>query len=115
MKVGFITEKLALTPEQSQGFWPVYNEFQEKQETLRREARPQRRLAQMNDNEIQAMLNKQLDAEAKLLELRRTYMVRLQDVITIRQVALLQQAERDFNKQVVERLLEMRRRRNKRG
>lgn len=113
MKIAFITEKLALSPEQSQVFWPVYNEFQEKQEALRREARPSRTLEQMSDRDIKAMLEKQLETEADLLQLRRTYMVRLQEVITIRQVALLQKAERDFNKQVVERLLEMRRRNNR--
>lgn len=115
MKVAFITEKLALSPEQSQAFWPVYNEYQEKRETLRSEARPKRTLAQMNDSDIKAMLDKQLETEVKLLDLRRTYFDRLQEVITVRQVALLQQAERDFNKQIVERLLEMRRRRNNRG
>lgn len=115
MKVAFITEKLALSPEQSQAFWPVYNEYQEKREALRSEARPKRTLAQMNDSDIKAMLDKQLETEVKLLDLRRTYFDRLQEVITVRQVALLQQAERDFNKQVVERLLEIRRRRNNRG
>lgn len=115
MKVAFITEKLALSPEQSQAFWPVYNEYQDEREALRRKARPNRSLAQMSDGDIKAMLAQQLETEAKLLDLRRTYFDRLQEVITIRQVALLQQAERDFNKQVVERLLEMRRRRNNRG
>ena len=30
MRVGFITQKLDLTSEEAQKFWPVYNEFQKK-------------------------------------------------------------------------------------
>ena len=36
LKVAFITEELDLTPEQSQGFWPLYNELQGKLRQLKK-------------------------------------------------------------------------------
>jgi len=35
-KIALITERLNLTPEQAQKFWPVYNEYSKKQQELRR-------------------------------------------------------------------------------
>ena len=37
LKVAFITEKLELTTEEAQKFWPIYNAFDEKQAELRHE------------------------------------------------------------------------------
>jgi len=113
MKVAFITDQLGLTPEQSQKFWPVYEEFQHKQQDIRRANRPGKNINQMSDVELEKQLYKNLENEAELLELKRTYLERFQEVITIRQIALLQKAERDFNRQVVERLLELRKRRGR--
>jgi len=113
MKVAFITEKIGLTPEQSQGFWPVYEEFQNKQRDIRRNNRPGKNINQMSDVELEKHLYQNLDNEAQLLALKRTYLERFQEVISIRQIALLQKAERDFNRQVVERLLELRKRRGR--
>jgi hypothetical protein len=113
MKVAFITEKIGLTPEQSQGFWPVYEEFQNKQRDIRQANRPGKNINQMSDVELEKYLYQNLENEAQLLELKRTYLERFQEVITIRQIALLQRAERDFNRQVVERLLELRKRRGR--
>jgi len=35
LKVAFLTEKLALTSEEAQKFWPIYNAFEEKQFEIR--------------------------------------------------------------------------------
>jgi len=113
MKVAFITEKLGLTPEQSQDFWPVYEAFQNKQRGIRQANRPGKNINQMSDVELEKHLYQNLENEAQLLELKRTYLERFQEVITIRQIALLHKAERDFNRQVVERLLELRKRRGR--
>src|SRR5579871_158017 len=34
-RVGLITQRLALTPEQAEKFWPIYNEFTQKRADLR--------------------------------------------------------------------------------
>ena len=37
-KIAFITEKLSLTSEEAQEFWPIYNEIEAKKETLRKKS-----------------------------------------------------------------------------
>lgn len=113
MKVAFITEKIGLTAEQSQGFWPIYNDFQDEQKAIRTAFNPPLGIAQMSDQDLEDHLYTMLDNEARLVELKRTYIRKFQEVITIRQIAQLQAAERDFNRQVVERLLELRKRRGR--
>ena len=38
-KTAYITTKLGLTPEEAQRFWPIYNEYDENREAIRREMR----------------------------------------------------------------------------
>ena len=35
LKVAFITDKLKLTPEESEKFWPVYNQYEAEQKRIR--------------------------------------------------------------------------------
>lgn len=116
MKVAFITEKINLTTEQAQQFWPLYNSFQENQKAIRQKYQPQKRLALMSDEEISTFLFNSLDQEAELLALKRKFFADAQDRITIRQIALLREAEKEFNKEVLRRMMEqqrnLRRRRN---
>ncbi|HPQ59614.1 MAG TPA: hypothetical protein PK499_13120, partial [Flavobacteriales bacterium] len=38
-KSAYLTQKMGLTPEEAQQFWPLYNEYDGKLEALRREMR----------------------------------------------------------------------------
>ena len=35
LKVAFITNELALTPDEASKFWPIYNSFEEKQQEIK--------------------------------------------------------------------------------
>ena len=35
MKIGFLTDRLNLTPEEAKEFWPVYNKYSDELEVLR--------------------------------------------------------------------------------
>ncbi|MEP4946352.1 MAG: hypothetical protein ABJU26_02325, partial [Flavobacteriaceae bacterium] len=39
LKVAYITEKISLTSEEAQSFWPVYNDYEEKKHALRKKER----------------------------------------------------------------------------
>jgi Spy/CpxP family protein refolding chaperone len=45
MKIAFITNKLELSPEEAQKFWPVYNQYNEKLKDLRKKRRQDEREA----------------------------------------------------------------------
>lgn len=56
-RIAYLTDQLALTPDEAEKFWPIYNEFLEKRKTLRKEYRQKKlnpdpkKSREENDNE----------------------------------------------------------------
>ena len=105
-RIAYLTEKVALTPDQAQRFWPVYNEFTAKRRDLHRRMRQLRpddpdglSDAQIKDNLSQALALRQQE-----VNLEKEYFEKFQKLITIRQVGKLFVAERQFTKEVLRRV-----------
>jgi hypothetical protein len=109
MKVAFITEKTGLTPEQAQNFWPLYNAYQAEQKSIRQKYRPGKRLEIMSDAELKTHLLNTLEQEEALLALKRQFFEDAQSSISIRQIVLLREAEQEFNKEVLRRMVDRQR------
>lgn len=106
-RIAYITDKLALTPEQAQQFWPLFNEFTAKRKELRQQTRVGLRnqdFSAMSDKEIRSALDDQFKLRQGEINLEKEYVDRFAKVITLRQVAQLMQAERDFTKELIQRL-----------
>jgi hypothetical protein len=104
LKIAFITEKLSLSPEESQQFWPIYNEYTSKRDALRKNVKPEKPVEQMSEQEAQRFLTGFLDQEQQQLDLKRDYMLRLQNVLPAKKVAMLGTAERQFKEKLLERI-----------
>lgn len=107
-RVAFITQKMELTASESAAFWPVYNEFRQKQKTLRESARPGKSLHMMNDAEAQEVIDSQLAAEADILALRREYFGKLSEIVPPRKLVRLTMLEQQFNREVLNTLRQRR-------
>ncbi len=109
MKVGFITEQLDLTVEESQKFWPVYNEFEGKREKIREEQHDlMRKFKQNSETLTEVELNKMAEdivakeqAEAKLVQ---EYLLRFKAVLPVKKVVALYAAEKQFNNHLLKQL-----------
>lgn len=108
MKVAFITEKIGLSTEQAQDFWPAYNAFQNKQKAIRQQYHTGKNINQMSDTELEEYLLNNLQQQQELLQLKRDFFEEAKKSISIRQIALLQEAEKEFNKEVLKRMMERR-------
>ncbi len=108
IKIAFITEELALTPEQSKGFWPIYNELQEKLKKQRGGEKGRPDFDAMSDAELETWLNNHLKAEEERVALSRIYVEKFKKVITVRQIVKLKKAEHDFKRQLLEHSKERR-------
>jgi Spy/CpxP family protein refolding chaperone len=99
-KIAFLTEKLNLTPEQSQKFWPIYNQLETEREALREKSRSLRNenLDAMSEVEIRNALNSRLSWRQSELNLDKQYMDRFLRVISVRQLATLYRSEREFTR-----------------
>ena len=110
-KSAYLTTKLALTPEEAQRFWPLYNAFDEQQDALRAEQRAmmrevQDRGASMTEAQAAELIEKNLENRRKELELEREYAGKFQKSIGAIKTVRLHRAERDFNREVLRRLKE---------
>ena len=108
-KIGLITERLNLTPEQAPQFWAVYNEYDSKRTELRRSIR--RTMGESSslaatDDKITNSQKQVLVLRKKELELEEEYMAKILKTITPRQFAELKQTESNFNKMLIEKLKE---------
>jgi hypothetical protein len=116
-KVAFITEKLSLTPEEAQGFWPIYNAFETKTENIRfKDIRAikirMRNNPELSEKEADELLDKLIKAEDAMHAAKLNLVNDLKTVISSEKIIKLKAAEDEFNKRLLERLKEFR---DKRG
>lgn len=99
-RIAYITRELALTPEQGQRFWPLYNEYSTRRRDLRKNHDQLRRSASATMTEDQARDNlKKIVAISKSeLNMTEDYFAKFQKVVSARQVAQLYKAEREFGR-----------------
>jgi hypothetical protein len=106
-KIGVITERLGLTPEQAEQFWPIYREFSEKRRNILGEMRNARRdfnPQTATEEENRAMMDLNFQVKERELNLEKEYSEKLLRVISTRQLVSLRQAEDDFRRMVLEQL-----------
>lgn len=106
-KVSMISNRLKLTTEQSEKFWPIYNEFSEKRRGLRREQRKvinERRDGGLTDKAALENLKEVQELKQKEVDLEKQYQERFLTVISPSQLAELQSAEKSFNDMLLQRL-----------
>lgn len=98
-RIGFITERLGLTPQQAEKFWPLYNEFRERNVAVTADLKKYRATVDINnltDEQSKRLVELDLQAKQRRLDLEKQYSQRMLDVISNQQVASLKRAERDF-------------------
>jgi hypothetical protein len=103
LRVAFITQKLNFTADESQKFWPVYNEYQDKLRTSRKEFRNQPNTF-VNDKDAQEYIDAELLLKQREFNLYKEYYEKIKKTIPIKKVAELRQAEEDFKKELLKQL-----------
>ena len=88
LKIAFITQKLQLTTDEAQKFWPVYNQYENEIRSL-----------QLGNRNGPALEN-----EEKLLNIRKKYKGSFEKVIGPLKLNKLFNAERDFRDILIRRL-----------
>ena len=109
IKIGFLTERLDLTPEQAKGFWPLYNEYTAKRKELKSKIGAlgiESRLEQLTEDQISQELKQIYMVREAELELEKEYMQKFTRFISNRKVAKLYKAEREFVKILLKKLEE---------
>jgi len=115
LKVGFLTERLDLSTQEAQEFWPIYNAFDKDMESLRKSEHEALRTYRKNaENISEETAQEILDTILKVQETRTTLKSKLAkkliNKMSTKKVLALFKAEEDFKRQL---LKELRHRRGK--
>lgn len=108
-KIGMITERLNLTPEQAPQFWAVYNEYENKKIELKKSIRRTMEEAvslAATDDKILSAQKQVITLRRKEIDLEEEYMNKILRTITPRQFSELKRTEANFNKMLLEKLNE---------
>jgi hypothetical protein len=103
-KIAFITERLALTPEESKVFWPVYEAKKEAKKKMMkalkgdRKTNPRKKIEEMSDEEVKEMLENSLKIKQGSLDIDKEYNAKFLAILPPKKVAKLYHVEREFNK-----------------
>lgn len=106
-RIALITERLGLNPEQAEKFWPLYNEFRQKNESLKKEyeaAKAQIDPQTATDDEKRKLLNLGLSLKERKVDLERDYSQKMLRIISAQQMMSLRKAEDDFRRMILEQL-----------
>jgi len=113
LKIAFLTDKLNLTPEEAQQFWPVYNQYNDKVQELRKKRRldgkdVKQNLDDLSDKEIEQSIENDLTYRQKELDLQKEYNAKFKAVLPIKKVAKLYNAEEQFKMVLLNKLKDKR-------
>jgi hypothetical protein len=109
MRVAFITNKLDLTPEEAQKFWPVYNEFKKKREELQKKRKDEKKnlkdnIDSLSDKQVEEIVDGEMAFRQKNLDLEKEYHAKFKSVLPIKKVAKLYRAEEMFTHKLLEEI-----------
>ncbi|WP_397363142.1 sensor of ECF-type sigma factor [Olleya sp. R77988] len=105
LKVAHITEELELTTKEAEGFWPIYNTYEEEKHKIISNSiskRKEIKAETLSEEEAKALVKEmQLNEEARLKN-RTEFIEKLSKVISYKKIVLLMKAERNFKRKMIE-------------
>lgn len=113
-KVAFITNYLELTPEESADFWPVRKQFEKDKRAINRKYRPNKKIADMTDEELEAQMLSIFERDQEQIDLKKEYFEKLKKVLSIRKIAMLREAEKEFKTTILDTMKKRRKERRER-
>ena len=109
MKVAFITEKLDLSSDEAQKFWPVYNEYDKAREELMKDRKSLMKSckdesAVLSDKEAEELADNFIKHEMDEAKLMQDYHAKFKKVLSPKKLIKLYQAERQFKNHLLKQL-----------
>jgi hypothetical protein len=98
LKVAYFTEKLQLTPSETDKFWKIYNQYEAERQSLKKSSKkPEgQKISEMSDAQIDQLINSTLDKKEKEAALQKKYFVEFKKVLPPQKVVKLLYIEEQF-------------------
>lgn len=103
LRISYITQKLELSPNEAEKFWPIYNEYHAKLDALKKNMRQSFRKLSVTLTEKEAEELYYLDLQTKQaeLDLHKLYSEKIKGVIGLTKTVKLKIAEGEFKHEVI--------------
>lgn len=112
LKIGFITEKLALTSKEAEVFWPIYNKFEQEVKTVRKKQRELTKTFKLKskptDQEADKYITEQMALKQSEIDVVKKYLPEFKKVIPATKVATLLSLEQEFKVELLRKMKERR-------
>ncbi|HSV88706.1 MAG TPA: hypothetical protein VLH61_08695 [Bacteroidales bacterium] len=114
-RIAFYTERMLLTPEEARVFWPLFNEYIRDRDEINATYRDRwegvEKVSELSAEEAGRFAEDQMVRLEKLVALKREFHDNMKRALTPVKVALMYEAERDFNRMLLREAREKRRHR----
>ncbi|MDB4292147.1 hypothetical protein N9954_01980 [Maribacter sp.] len=106
LKVAFITERLDLSSKEAEAFWPIYNDYEKKREALRKKERREikgkiKNADELSEKEATDLLEKYIIFEDEEEALDKTFLRKVNKVISAKKTLLLLRSEEEFKRELI--------------
>ena len=109
-KTSYITNVINLTPSEAEKFWPVYNLYSKKIQSLRilieggllREINETKGIDNISNKEADAYVSKLITLENDITANKISLIKELSKIISAKKILKLQKAEKDFNRKILQ-------------
>ncbi|WP_264521122.1 sensor of ECF-type sigma factor [Flavobacterium sp. N1994] len=109
LKVAFITDELALSPDEASKFWPLFNAFEDKQQEIRKQKlkgyldrMDDESFDKLSEKDAAAMLAQMESSEDELYQAKKKFVASLKGVISPIKILKLKKAEENFNRKLLQ-------------
>lgn len=113
-KIGYLTEKLELSPKEAEVFWPVYNSYSDKMKSFKKEKYGREKSMNTNKDSDQA-LSELISNEKNKVSIMEEYVEKFKNVIGSEKTLKLFNAEGDFKREILKGMKKRRERGMKDG
>jgi hypothetical protein len=104
VRVAMLTQRMSLSSEEAEKFWPVYNDYEKEQKKIREKFQPNKNIMVLDDASVEKHLLGLLDMEEELIKMKKKYYQNFSKIIGYRKVAILAKSDREFYLAMIERL-----------
>ena len=104
MQIAFITERLNLTPSESEKFWPIFNQMEAEKAALLSEKNSDASEG-ITDKDAQSVINKHFENKEKEIAIEKKYVEKLKAAIPPSKIAKLLNVQRQFRQEIMSTII----------
>lgn len=104
IKKEFVTNRINLTEEQAEKFWPVYDAYTQERIKLRRQVQKLKQSGfsmAASDEQLKVSIERMFELREEEFKLDKEVKTKLLDILTVRQLAELYRSEQEFLQAII--------------